>query len=78
MADGRFSDRLAGRRPTIRMEIESPGLLLGYVKQRVNLSIGLSLLAFVHLFSPSMAFVARKLFFAEDYYRVREPLAAPV
>lgn len=78
MADGRFSDRRAGRRPAIQMEIECFGLLLGLVKPHVNLSIGLSLLAFVYLFSSSLVFVARKLSLAKDYYREREPLTAPV
>jgi MFS family permease len=50
-------------------------MLLGYVKQHINLSVGLSSLAFVYLFSSFVVFVALKRFFAQDYYREGEPLA---
>jgi len=145
MVGGRVSDRLAARRPRIRMEIECLGLLLGapfiwlmgassdltlvyvalagfgffrglydsnlfaalfdfipppfrssatglmlscafavgataplvlgYVKQHVNLSIGLSSLAFVYLFASAAVFVALRLFFAKDYLRETPPPA---
>lgn len=148
MVGGRVSDRLAERRPTIRMEIECLGLLLGapfiyllgagsnlsvvyaalagfgffrglydsnlfaalfdvippryrssatglmlscaftvgatspmllgYVKQHVNLSVGLSSLAFVYFFSSAVVLVALKRFFAKDYYRAPEPLTASI
>jgi MFS family permease len=42
-------------------------VLLGYVKQHVNLSIGLSSLAFVYLFGAALIFAAVKLFFGKDY-----------
>lgn len=139
MVGGRVSDRLAARRPTIRMEMEYLGLLLGapfiwlmgtssnlttvyvalaafgffrgiydsnlfaalfdvippryrssatglmlccaftvgatspvllgYVKQHINLSIGLSSLAFVYLVGGALILVATKVFFAKDYYK---------
>lgn len=145
MVGGRVSDRLAVRRPTIRMEIECLGLLLGapfiwllgtgssltvvyialagfgffrglydsnlfaalfdvippryrstatglmlscaftvgatspmllgYVKQHVNLSIGLSCLAFVYLFSAAVIFIALRKYFARDY--INEITSAP-
>jgi MFS family permease len=137
MVGGRISDRLAARRPTIRMEMEYIGLLLGapfiwlmgtssnltmvyvalagfgffrglydsnlfaalfdvippryrssatglmlacaftvgatspvllgYVKQHINLSIGLASLAFVYLLGAVLIFVATKTCFAKDY-----------
>jgi MFS family permease len=137
MVGGRVSDRLAARRPTIRMEMEYIGLLLGapfiwfmgtsgnltmvyvalagfgffrgiydsnlfaalfdvippkyrssatglmlccaftvgatspvllgYVKQHINLSIGLSSLAFVYLLGGALILVATKLCFPKDY-----------
>jgi MFS family permease len=139
MVGGRVSDRLAARRPTIRMEMEYAGLLLGapfiwlmgtssnltmvyvalagfgffrglydsnlfvalfdvippryrssatglmlccaftvgatspvllgYVKQHMNLDIGLSSLAFVYLIGGALILVATKVFFAKDYYQ---------
>lgn len=49
-------------------------LLLGYVKQHVNLGAGLSSLAFAHLFSAAVIFAALKVFFARDY--IREPVSS--
>jgi sugar phosphate permease len=142
MVGGRVSDRLAARRPTIRMEMEYLGLLLGapfiwlmgtssnlttvyvalagfgffrgiydsnlfaalfdvippryrssatglmlccaftvgatspvllgYVKQHVNLSIGLSSMAFVYLLGAVLIFAATKMCFAKDYYHEHE------
>ncbi len=43
-------------------------VLLGYVKQHINLSIGLSSLAFVYLFGGALILVATKMVFAKDYY----------
>lgn len=48
-------------------------ILLGYVKQHVDLSSGLSSLAFVYLFSSVLVFVALKRFFAQDYYHEMKP-----
>lgn len=143
MVGGRVSDRLAARRPTIRMEMEYLGLLLGapfiwlmgtsgnvtmvyvalagfgffrglydsnlfaalfdvipqryrssatglmlccaftvgatspvllgYVKERVNLSFGLSALAFVYLLGAALIFIATRVFFAKDYVREGAP-----
>jgi fucose permease len=42
-------------------------MILGYVKQHLNLSVGLSSLAFVYLFSSLVIFIAMKVFFAKDY-----------
>jgi len=42
-------------------------VLLGYVKQHVNLSIGLSSLAFVYLAGGALILVATKLCFPKDY-----------
>ena len=137
MVGGRVSDRLAARRPTIRMDMEYIGLLLaapfiwlmgttsnltmvyvalagfgffrgvydsnlfaalfdvippryrssatglmlacaftvgatspvllGYVKQHINLSIGLASLAFVYVLGAVLVFVAKKTCFAKDY-----------
>jgi len=47
-------------------------MLLGYVKQHVNLGVGLSSLAFVYFFSAAVVYVALKRFFAQDYYREKE------
>jgi sugar phosphate permease len=139
MVGGRVSDRLAARRPTIRMEMEYIGLLLGapfiwlmgtsgnltmvyvalagfgffrgiydsnlfaalfdvippryrssatglmlccaftvgatspvllgYVKQHIDLSIGLSSLAFVYLAGGALILVATKVCFLKDYYK---------
>lgn len=139
MVGGRVSDRLAARRPTIRMEMEYLGLLLGapfiwimgtssnltmvyvalagfgffrgiydsnlfaalfdvippryrssatglmlccaftvgatspvllgYVKQHVNLSVGLSALAFVYLAGAALIFVATRTCFPRDFVR---------
>jgi MFS family permease len=52
-------------------------MLLGYVKQHVNLSIGLSSLAVVYLFSSLMVFIALRLFFAKDYHRERAYFKGP-
>lgn len=49
-------------------------MLLGYVKQHVNLGVGLSSLAFVYLFSAAVIFAALKMFFARDY--IPEPASA--
>lgn len=148
MVGGRVSDRLAGRRPAIRMEMEYLGLLLGapfiwlmgtadnlttvyvalagfgffrgiydsnlfaalfdiiapryrstatglmlccaftvgatspvllgYVKLHLNLSIGLSSLAYVYVLSSALIFVALRLFFAKDYHDESKPDPAPV
>lgn len=139
MVGGRVSDRLAARRPTIRMEMEYLGLLLGapfiwimgtssnltmvyvalagfgffrgiydsnlfaalfdvippryrssatglmlccaftvgatspvllgYVKQHVNLSVGLASLAFVYLAGAALIFVATRTCFPRDFVR---------
>jgi len=42
-------------------------VLLGYVKQHVNLSFGLSALAFVYLIGGGLIFFATKYFFSKDY-----------
>jgi MFS family permease len=42
-------------------------ILLGYVKQRVDLSIGLSSLAYVYVFSAVMIIVAHQWCFKKDY-----------
>ncbi len=42
-------------------------VLLGYVKEHVNLSIGLSSLGVVYLLGAVLIFAATKLFFAKDY-----------
>lgn len=47
-------------------------VLLGYVKQHVNLSIGLSSLGAVYLVGAVLIFAATKLFFRKDYYRENE------
>jgi len=143
MVGGRVSDRLAARRPTIRMEMEYIGLLLGapfiwwmgasgnltmvyvalagfgffrgiydsnlfaalfdvippkyrssatglmlccaftvgatspvllgYVKQHINLSIGLSSLAFVYLLGGALILVATRTCFAKDYVHETTP-----
>ncbi|MBI5393939.1 MAG: MFS transporter, partial [Verrucomicrobia bacterium] len=49
-------------------------VLLGYVKQHINLSIGLSSLAFVYLLGAALIFIATKVFFAKDYYREKDLL----
>ena len=137
MAGGRIADRLAARRPTIRIELKALGLLLGapfiallgivpnaalvyaalagfglfrglydsnlfaalfdvvpprcrssatglmlcfaftvgalaplllgYVKQQVNLGVGLSALAVVYVLASAVLFVALRRFFAKDY-----------
>jgi fucose permease len=43
-------------------------VLLGLVKQRVGLSVGLSALALAYLFASVVIFAARVLFFASDYH----------
>jgi MFS family permease len=50
-------------------------LLLGYIKQHVNLGIGLSCLAFVYLFAAAAIFIAMKMFLARDY--TPEPAVPP-
>jgi len=50
-------------------------MLLGYVKQHVNLGAGLSWLAFANLFAALVMFGGIKLFFARDY--VGDPPPAP-
>jgi len=47
-------------------------VLLGYVKQHVNLSIGLSSLGAVYLLGAVLIFAATKLFFAKDYVHEHE------
>lgn len=146
IAGGRLSDRLAARRPTIRLEVEYLGLLfgapfiwllgassnlpvvyvalagfglfrgfydsnlfaalfdvippkyrssatglmlafaftvgatapmlLGWLKPRISLDVGLSSLAAVYLFSSAVIFVALKMFFAKDYHHERPPVVA--
>ncbi len=44
-------------------------VLLGWVKQHINLSIGLSSLAFVYLLGGALIFIATKVFFAKDYHQ---------
>ncbi|MEI7809336.1 MAG: MFS transporter [Verrucomicrobiota bacterium] len=44
-------------------------VLLGYLKQHINLGIGLSALAFVYFFGAALLFIALKVFFARDYVR---------
>lgn len=145
MVGGRFSDRLAARRRTIRMEVEIFGLLLGapfiwlmgslsnltmvyvalagfgffrgiydsnlfaalfdviparfrssatglmlscaftvgatspillgYMKQHVNLGLGLSCLALVYLFSAAMIFIALRKFFLKDFLADSAPVS---
>jgi MFS family permease len=48
-------------------------VLLGYVKQHLDLSIGLSSLAYVYLISSALIFVALRLFFAKDYHDESKP-----
>lgn len=43
-------------------------VLLGYVKQHLDLSVGLSSLALVYLLASASVFVALKFFFKRDYY----------
>lgn len=146
MAGGRLADRMAARRPTIRLEVEYLGLLLGapfiwllgassnlgvvyvalagfglfrgfydsnlfaalfdvippkyrssatglmlafaftvgatapmllgWLKPRISLDVGLSSLALVYLFSSSMIFIALKRFFARDYHHEKLPALA--
>lgn len=52
-------------------------VLLGYVKQHINLGIGLSSLAFVYLFSAAVIFVALRVFFAKDYIQESAPAPLP-
>jgi sugar phosphate permease len=145
MVGGRFSDRLAARRRTIRMEVQIFGLLLGapfiwlmgslsnltmvyvalagfgffrgiydsnlfaalfdviparfrssatglmlscaftvgatspillgYMKQHVNLGLGLSCLALVYLFSAAMIFIALRKFFLKDFLADSAPVS---
>jgi MFS family permease len=51
-------------------------ILLGYVKQHVNLGIGLSYLAFVYLSSAAVIFVALRKFFPRDYIQETAPVPA--
>jgi sugar phosphate permease len=52
-------------------------VLLGYVKQHINLGIGLSYLAFVYLFSAAVIFVALRVFFAKDFIQESAPAPLP-
>ncbi|MGH9839585.1 MAG: MFS transporter [Blastocatellia bacterium] len=47
----------------------SAPLLLGWVKGRFGLDIGLSLLSIVYLLSAAAVFAARRVYFTRDYYR---------